>query len=70
LAEPGPLSVLILVCSLLFPLLAALGLWRSLRATEARAFVRLYAGLTSIAVLGVAIYAASIGWIGVATWKL
>lgn len=70
LAEPGPLSIAILACSLLSPLLAGLGLWRSWSATGAGAFVRLHAALTSLAVLGVAAYAASVGWIGVATWTL
>jgi CubicO group peptidase (beta-lactamase class C family) len=70
LGAPGPYSILILVCSVLFPLLGVLSLWRSLRKTGANAFVRLYAGLTAIAVLAFAVYAASIGWVGVTTWTL
>ncbi len=70
LAEPGLYSIAILMCSVLFPLLATLGLWRSLRAIKAKAFVRLYAGLTTLAILAFAVYAASIGWVGVATWTL
>jgi hypothetical protein len=50
--------------------LAALGLRASLRAREARAFVRLYAGLTCGTVLVLAAYSAAIGWIGIRTWTL
>jgi CubicO group peptidase (beta-lactamase class C family) len=70
LGAPSLYSITILVCSVLFPLLAALGLWRSLRAAEARTFVRWYAGLTCVAVLVFAGYAAAIGWVGVRTWVL
>ena len=70
LAEPGIYSIAILLCSVLFPLLAVLGLWRSLRATGANAFVRLYAGLTTLGILAFAVYAASIGWVGAATWTM
>jgi hypothetical protein len=70
LAAPGPYSLAIFLGSLLFPVLAALGLWASLRAHEAGAFVRLYAGLTCAAVLVLAAYSAAIGWIGIRTWTM
>ncbi len=70
LAEPGPYSITILLCSVAFPILAALGLWRSLRAPEAKRSVRLYARATTLAVLAFAAYAAAIGWVGVMTWKM
>jgi CubicO group peptidase (beta-lactamase class C family) len=70
LGTPTPYSIAVFVCSVLYPLLAALGLWRSLRATGTRAAVRLYAGLTSLAILAFATYAAPIGWVGVMTWTL
>jgi len=70
LAEPGPYSIAILLCSLAFPILAALGLWRSLRAPGTKRSVRLYARATTLAVLAFATYAAAIGWVGVMTWKM
>jgi CubicO group peptidase (beta-lactamase class C family) len=70
LARPGPYSYLILVSSLLFPLLALLGLWRAIATAGVGPFVRLYAALTSLAVLAFSAYAASIGWIGARTWTM
>ncbi len=70
LAAPGPYSITVLVCSVLFPLLAALGLWHALRADGANVVVRLYAGLTSLALLVFSAYAASIGWVGAQTWTM
>ena len=70
LADVGPYSLAILVCSILFPLLAALGLWLGVRRREAGWFVRIYACATSLAVLAVAAYAGSIGWIAARTWRM
>jgi CubicO group peptidase (beta-lactamase class C family) len=70
LARPGPYSYLILASSLLFPLLAVLGLWRALATDGVGRFVRLYAALTSLAVLAFSAYAASIGWVGARTWAM
>ncbi|HEY2344506.1 MAG TPA: serine hydrolase domain-containing protein [Xanthomonadaceae bacterium] len=70
LSDAGPYAVAIMLGSLLFPVFGALGLVSSLRANEARRFVRINAGLVSIALLAVAGYAFSIGWIGMRTWAL
>jgi hypothetical protein len=70
LAAPGFTSITVLLCSLLFPLLAAWGFWRSFRAPGAKRFVRLYARATTLAVLVFAAYAAAIGWVGVMTWRM
>jgi hypothetical protein len=68
LAVPSPLSLAILVCSLAFPLIAALGLWRAIGASDAGIFVRSQAALVSALLLVTAAYMASLGWIGVQTW--
>jgi len=70
LALPGALSITIFVCSILFPLMAAGGLWQALHHKEAGKLVRWYAGLTSSAMLVVACYALRIGWIGLRTWTM
>lgn len=70
LATVGPYSLAIFVSSLLFPLLAALGLRAAWRARQARATVRRFAHLTCAAVLVLAAYAAAIGWIGIRTWTM
>ncbi|HZM71044.1 MAG TPA: serine hydrolase domain-containing protein [Candidatus Cryosericum sp.] len=70
LAQPGPYSYAIFSCSILFPLLGGLGLWRALRASDAGLFVRLHAGATSTALLAFAAYAAFIGWVGARTWTM
>jgi len=70
LSDIGPYSLAIFVASILFPLFAALGLWLSLSRSDAGAFVRLYAGLASAALLAFAVYAAAIGWVGARTWTM
>jgi CubicO group peptidase (beta-lactamase class C family) len=70
LAHPGPYSYAILASSLLFPLLALLGLWRALVAPDVGRIVRLYAALTSLAVLAFSAYAAAIGWLPARTWTM
>lgn len=66
----GPYSITIFVTSILFPLFALLGLLAAWRGTNANGFVRLFLGLTSLAMLVVAGYLASIGWVGVQTWAM
>lgn len=70
LAEPGFKSISVLVLSVLFPLLAGWGFWRSLKSPAAKLPVRLYARATTLAVLVFAAYAAAIGWVGVMTWRM
>ncbi|MEO7324674.1 MAG: hypothetical protein ABIW82_07590 [Dokdonella sp.] len=70
LSDVGPYAITIMLGSLLFPIFAALGLASSLRASGAGRFVRINAALVSIALLAVAGYALSIGWIGMRTWAL
>jgi CubicO group peptidase (beta-lactamase class C family) len=70
LAQPGALSITIFVCSIVFPLMAASGLWQALRNKGAGRLVRWYAGLTSGAMLVIAAYAMCMGWIGLRTWTM
>jgi hypothetical protein len=70
LAQPGPYAYTIFVSSILFPLFAAFGLLRALTASHVGVVVRLYATLTSIAILAFSAYAASIGWVGAQTWTM
>jgi CubicO group peptidase (beta-lactamase class C family) len=70
LSDVGPYSISITVFSVLFPIFAALGLLSSIRTSGARALVRINTALTSVALLVVASYAFSIGWIGICTWAL
>jgi CubicO group peptidase (beta-lactamase class C family) len=70
LAQPGAYALAILAFSLLWPLLAALGLWRALRGDGAGVGVRLYVGVTSVALLVFAAYAGAIGWIPARTWVM
>ena len=70
LASIGPYSLLILVCSVLYPLLALTGLVSTVRHQAAPALVRAYVGLSSLALASVAVYAATIGWLPLRTWVL
>jgi CubicO group peptidase (beta-lactamase class C family) len=70
LAEVGPYSLTIFACSLLYPLLALMGLVLALRMDTAGRFVRTYAALTSLALLCVTGYAAAIGWFAMRTWTM
>jgi hypothetical protein len=66
----GPYSQTVFVASILFPLVSLLGFVAAFRTSNANAFVRLYIGLTCLALLAVAGYLGSIGWIGVKTWAM
>ena len=68
MVRPSLLSITVLVCSLAFPVLAALGLWRAVVAKHLGWFVRGYAVVACAAVLLAAAYAARFGWLGVRTW--
>ncbi|HEY0300551.1 MAG TPA: serine hydrolase domain-containing protein [Rhizomicrobium sp.] len=70
ISEIGPYSLTILLCSVLFPLLAVAGLVLSVRTGGVSRFVRAYAGLTSLALTVAGIYAASIGWFALRTWTM
>jgi CubicO group peptidase (beta-lactamase class C family) len=70
LAEIGPYSVTILVCSLLFPIFALAGLVLAVRNTGARMIVRGYVGIACIGLLAVSIYLASVGWIPMQSWTM
>jgi CubicO group peptidase (beta-lactamase class C family) len=70
LADVGPYSLLILLCSVLFPLLALAGLVLSIRNVGARSIVRAYVGLNSLGLLAASAYLASIGWFAVRTWTM
>ncbi|MBV9992056.1 MAG: beta-lactamase family protein [Alphaproteobacteria bacterium] len=69
LAEVGPYSVTIFVLTLLYPLLAALGLWLALT-RKAPAIVRLYAAITCAGMLAFSAYALPIGWVGARVWAM
>jgi hypothetical protein len=70
LADIGPYSLTIFAASLLFPLLAALGLWLALTRRDVSAVVRVYAALVCAALLAFSAYALPIGWIGARTWTM
>ncbi len=70
LSEVGPYSLTILTCSVLFPLLALLGLVLSLRNRDASRFLRAYTATTSLALLVVAAYLVAIGWLPLRTWVM
>jgi CubicO group peptidase (beta-lactamase class C family) len=65
----SPLSIAILICSLVFPVLGLLGLWRAVTASEAGFFVRTHGALMSALLLVAAAYMGSLGWLGVTTWN-
>lgn len=70
LADVGPYSITILAASIVFPLLALTGLVLSIRRTGARAIVRAYVMLNSVALLIAACYLAAIGWIPMQPWTM
>ncbi len=70
LAGIGPYSLLILVCSMLYPLLAVTGLVCTVRLRAAPRSIRAYVGLTSLALVSIAAYAATIGWLPLRTWVM
>jgi CubicO group peptidase (beta-lactamase class C family) len=70
LADVGPYSLTILTCSVLFPLLALAGLVLVIRKRDAGRFLRGYVATTSVALLIVAAYLVSIGWLPLRTWTM
>jgi hypothetical protein len=70
LADVGPYSVTILVCSILFPLFALAGVVLGVRGSRAPHFIQAYVTLTSLALLVAAGYFASIGWFAMRTWEM
>jgi CubicO group peptidase (beta-lactamase class C family) len=70
LSDIGPTSLTILLCSILFPLFALGGLILALRNDSARTFIRAYVAVTSLALLVVSGYFASIGWFAMRTWTM
>ncbi len=70
LAGIGPHSLLILVCSVLYPLLALTGLVWTARNRAAPRWIRGYVGLTSLALVSIAACAAAIGWLPLRTWVM
>ena len=70
LAGVGPYSLLILACSVLYPLLALTGVVLTVRNHAAPPLVRAYVGLSSLGLASIAVYAATIGWLPLRTWVL
>jgi CubicO group peptidase (beta-lactamase class C family) len=70
LAQLSPTSITILVCSVLYPLLALICLVLAVRRSSAGMFARVYCGATSSALLVVAGYASGIGWLALRTWTM
>ena len=70
LAEIGPYSLAIMACSILFPLLALLGLYLAVRSADAPLFIRAYVGLTSLSLAAAAGYETYIGWFALRTWTM
>ena len=70
LADIGPYSLLIMACSIVFPLLAVLGLYLAIRRADAPWFVRTYVGLWSLGLSAAAAYTVAIGWFAMRTWTM
>ena len=70
IADIGPYSLTIFVCSIVFPICAVLGLWLAWRGAKAGRFARFYATTACLGLAAAAIYAGSIGWIGAMTWNM
>jgi CubicO group peptidase (beta-lactamase class C family) len=70
LASIGPYSLLILVCSVLYPVLALTGIVLTVRNQAAPRLIRAYVGLSSLGLASVAAYAAAIGWLPLRTWVM
>ena len=70
LAEIGPYSLLIMTRSIVFPLLAVLGLILAIRRADAPWFVRIYVGLWSHGLSAAAAYTVAIGWFAIRTWTV
>lgn len=70
LAGIGSYSLLILACSVLYPLLALTGMVTTMRKRAAPRLIRAYVGLTSLGLISIAAYAVTIGWLPLRTWVL
>ncbi|MES2298657.1 MAG: serine hydrolase domain-containing protein [Pseudomonadota bacterium] len=70
LASIGPYSLLIMACSVLYPMLAVAGLLSALRQRRAPRAIRAYVGVTSLGLISVAAYAATIAWLPLRTWLM
>lgn len=70
LADIGPYSLLILACSVLYPVLALTGVVLTVRNHAAPRSMRFYVGISSFALLSIAACAAAIGWLPLLTWVL
>ena len=70
IASPTPYAITILICSILFPILAVWGLWASLRAGRLYRVSQICMIAFSAALVVASIYAASIGWVGVRIWTM
>jgi CubicO group peptidase (beta-lactamase class C family) len=70
LADIGWYSLTILICSILFPLLALAGLFAAVLRPAAPLFIRVYVGASSLGLVAVAGYCASIGWFALRTWTM
>ena len=69
-ADISPLSLTVLIASVLLPLSAVAGVVLALRNGSASTAIRTYVGLTSAAFLVVSCYLAFIGWFAVRTWAM
>lgn len=70
LADIGPYSLAIFLCSILFPLFALAALVLAIRSSGARTIVRGYVAVNAIGLLVAAGYLASIGWFAMRTWTM
>lgn len=70
LAGIGPYSLVILFCSMLYPLLALTGLVLAFRNRAIPRLIRAYVGLSSLALVCIAIVAAAIGWLPLRSWVM
>ena len=70
LASIGPYSLLIMACSVLYPVLGLTGLVLTVRNQDASRLMRTYVGLASLGLVSAAVCAAAIGWLPLRTWVL
>jgi len=71
LADVGPYSLTIFLCSIVFPLCGGLGLWLAWRrGGDVGRFAKVYATLAGFGLLSSAVYALTIGWLGAMTWRM
>lgn len=70
IANVGAYSLLIMACSMLYPLIALTGMAAAMRQRTAPRWIRAYVGLSSLGLFSVAGYAATIGWLPLRTWVM